>query len=156
MFVYYFACRYYWLNYILKAWAWAQALGFVMLQAKPKPNSSPPVGWAGPGLGRLWALGLAQHITTVNNNDSFLSWYNALMQIFKECGKATFGRVKGNKHAVNQFVTLPQMQWIQSDIKHLGGVLRMTQEHFSGEVCHITEGISTISPNVSDRTWQID
>ena len=92
----------------------------------------------------------------VNNNDSFLSWYNALMQIFIECGKATFGRVKSNKHVVNQFVTLPQIQLIQSDIKHLGSALQMIQEHFSGEVCHIAEGISTISPNVSERTWQID
>ena len=69
MFVYYSVCRYYWLNYILKARAWAQALGFLMLQAQPKPDSSPPVGWAGPGsngpgLGGLWALGPAQHITS--------------------------------------------------------------------------------------------
>ena len=69
MFVYYFVCRYYRLNYILKARAWAQALGFRMLQAQPKPDSSPPVGWAGPGsngpgLGGLWALGPAQHITS--------------------------------------------------------------------------------------------
>jgi hypothetical protein len=33
----------------------AQALGFPMLQAQPKPHSSPPVGWAGLGLGGLWA-----------------------------------------------------------------------------------------------------
>ena len=34
LFVYYFACSYFWFNYILKA----QALGFLMLQAQPKPN----------------------------------------------------------------------------------------------------------------------
>ena len=40
-----------------------------MTQAQPKPNSSPHIGRArpgsnGPGLGGLWALGPAQHITT--------------------------------------------------------------------------------------------
>ncbi len=43
-------------------------MGFLIWEAQPKPNSSPPVGWAGPGsngpgLGGLWALGPAQHIT---------------------------------------------------------------------------------------------
>ena len=47
--VYYFACRYFWFNYILKA----QALGFLMLQAQPKPNSSLQVGQARLGLGGL-------------------------------------------------------------------------------------------------------
>ena len=55
LFVYYFACRYYSLNYIIEA----QALGFLMSQDQPKPNSSPQMGWAGVGQ----ALGLAQHIT---------------------------------------------------------------------------------------------
>jgi hypothetical protein len=77
------------------------------------------------------------HNVPVNNDNSFLSRYNALTQIFKECGKATFRRVKRNKHAVNQFVTSPQIQWIQSAIKHLGRALQMTQEHFSGEVSAI-------------------
>jgi len=54
LFVYYFACRYFWFNDNLKA----QALGFLMLQAQPKPAGGP--GQAGLG----WALGPAQHITT--------------------------------------------------------------------------------------------
>jgi hypothetical protein len=74
------------------------------------------------------------HTTPLNGDESFISQYNALTQIFKECGEATFRRAKGNKRIINQFVTSPQIQWIQSDIRHLGGALRMTQENFSGEV----------------------
>jgi len=37
------------------------------------------------------------HTTPLNNDKSFISQYNALTQIFKECGEATFGRAKCNK-----------------------------------------------------------
>src|SRR5882762_492695 len=74
------------------------------------------------------------HTTPVNSDESFISRYNVLTQIFKECSEAAFGRAKRDRRTVNQFVTSPRIQRIQSDIKHLGGALRMTQEHFSGEV----------------------
>ena len=54
--------------------------------------------------------------------------------IFKECGDAIFGRVKCNKREISHFVTLPRIQRIQYDIKHLGGEFWTTQECFSGEV----------------------
>jgi hypothetical protein len=76
------------------------------------------------------------HNQPVNDDNSFISRYNALTQIFKECGDATFGRVKRNKNASNQRITSPRIQRIQSDIKHMGGALRMTQDSFSGEVSH--------------------
>jgi hypothetical protein len=74
------------------------------------------------------------HDSPVICDNSFILRYNALTLIFKECGDAIFGRVKRNKRAISHFVTLPRIQRIQSDIKHLGGALRMTQERFSGEV----------------------
>jgi hypothetical protein len=74
------------------------------------------------------------HETPVNNDDSFILRYNALSLIFKECGDATFGRVKRNKHNGNFCITSPKIQQIQSNIRHLGGALRITQESFSGEV----------------------
>ena len=76
------------------------------------------------------------HKLPVNDDDSFIIRYNALTQIFKECGDATFGRVKRIKNMFNQRVTSPRIQRIQSDIKHLGRALRMTQSSFSGEVSH--------------------
>ena len=78
------------------------------------------------------------HNLPVNGDESFISRYDALTRIFRECGEAIFGRVKRNKHAVNQFVTSHRIQRIQSDIRHLGGALRMTQENFSGEVSAIS------------------
>jgi hypothetical protein len=74
------------------------------------------------------------HTTPLNGDESFISRYDALTQIFKECGEAVFGRAKRNKRIINQFVTSPRIQRLQSDIKHLGGALRMTQENFDGEV----------------------
>jgi hypothetical protein len=74
------------------------------------------------------------HDSPVICDNSFISRYNALTLIFKECGDTIFGRVKHNKRAIGHFVTSPRIQRIQSDIKHLGGALRMTQERFSGEV----------------------
>ena len=76
------------------------------------------------------------HNLPVCDDDSFMSRYNTLTKIFKECGDATFGRMKRNKHAPNQRVTSPRIQRIQSDIRHLGRALRITQESFSGEVSH--------------------
>jgi len=55
------------------------------------------------------------------NSDVILS-YHDIMRL-----------VKRNRQ-IDEFVTSPRIQRIQSDIRHLGGALRMTQEHFSGEV----------------------
>jgi len=41
------------------------------------------------------------HETPVSNDESFILRYNALSLIFKECGDATFGRMKRNKHNAN-------------------------------------------------------
>jgi hypothetical protein len=76
------------------------------------------------------------HNIPVNNDDSFILQYNALTRILKECSDAAFVKVKRSKHATDQHVTLPQIQRIQSDIRHLSGALQMTQEQFSGEVSH--------------------
>jgi len=78
------------------------------------------------------------HNLPVRNDNSFISRYNTLIWIFKECGDTTFGRVKCNKHALNQCVTSPRIQRIQSDIRHLSGALWITQKSFSGEVSHIS------------------
>ena len=74
------------------------------------------------------------HDSPVTCDESFMSRYNALTKIFIKCGDAVFGRVKRDKKAINQLVTSPRIQRIQSDIRHIGGALRMTQEHFAGEV----------------------
>jgi hypothetical protein len=37
------------------------------------------------------------HATPVNSDDSFISRYTVLTQIFKECGEAAFGRAKRNR-----------------------------------------------------------
>ena len=76
------------------------------------------------------------HNIPVNNDDSFIFRYNALTRILKECGDAAFRKVKRSKHVTDQDVTSPRIQRIQSDIRPLGGALRMTQEQFSGEVSH--------------------
>jgi hypothetical protein len=76
------------------------------------------------------------HNMPVSDDDSFILCYDALTQVFKECGDATFGQVKCNKPAPNQCVTSPRIQRIQSEIRHLGGALRITQESFLGEVSH--------------------
>ena len=74
------------------------------------------------------------HDSPVTCDESFMSRYNTLTKIFIKCGDAVFGRVKCDKKAINQLVTSPRIQRIQSDIRHIGGALRMTQEHFAGEV----------------------
>ena len=51
-------------------------MGFLILQAQPKTNSSPSVGWAGPGLSRLWALGPAQQITNFGFADCIMGHTN--------------------------------------------------------------------------------
>src|ERR1700676_3399702 len=76
------------------------------------------------------------HNIPVSDDDSFILCYDALTQIFKECGDATFRRVKCNKPAPNQHVTSPRIQRIQSEIRHLGGALQITQESFSGKVSY--------------------
>jgi len=40
------------------------------------------------------------HDIPVICDDFFILQYNALTQIFKECGNAAFGRAKGGKHAI--------------------------------------------------------
>ena len=50
------------------------------LKPSPSPVQAWVLGWAGlgssgPGLGRLWALGLAKHTTTITSHESHESHY---------------------------------------------------------------------------------
>jgi hypothetical protein len=78
------------------------------------------------------------HKTPVSNDGSFILRYNVLSLILKECGDTTFGRMKHNKHNANFRITSPKIQQIQSNIRHLGGALQITQESFSREVSHMS------------------
>jgi hypothetical protein len=63
------------------------------------------------------------HNIPVNNDDSFILRYNTLTRILKECGDTAFGKVKRSKHVTDRHVMSPQIQRIQSDIRHLGRAL---------------------------------
>ena len=57
------------------------------------------------------------HLNPVNNNESFITCYEALTRIFKQCGETIFGRVKRGRKSIHGKITSPKIQRIQAQIK---------------------------------------
>jgi hypothetical protein len=79
------------------------------------------------------------HLTPVNDDESFIKHYKAMIHILKQCGEADFGRVKRGGKSAHAKITSPKIQLIQAQIKNIGGALRMDNINDVGEVSYTSQ-----------------
>jgi hypothetical protein len=79
------------------------------------------------------------HLTPMNNDKSFITCYEALTHIFKQCGETTFGQVKCGGKSMHGKIMSSKIQCIRAKIKNLEGALRMTNCNYLNMVSHASQ-----------------